>query len=124
MSTEPKGTKKLSKKHAAKPTKSASAADPSESQTRRSRETDDVRSDGDETAQKATDARPSRTGGQNRTIDQKRNDEQQYHAGGAAHDPHNRTQELVDSGDSDAGDIDEETRSASAPYNKTYGHHE
>ena len=57
------------------------------------------------------------------TIDQKRNDEQQYHAAGTAHDPHNRTQERIDSGDPNAGDVDEETREQSAPFNKTYGHH-
>jgi hypothetical protein len=70
------------------------------------------------------DVPPDRTAGQNRAIDLKRNDEQQYHAGGVAHDPHNRTQERVDRGDPDAGDIDEETRSPSAPFNKTYGHHQ
>jgi hypothetical protein len=66
---------------------------------------------------------PDRTGGQNGAVDQKRNDEQQYHAAGVAHDPHNRTQERIDSGDPDAGDIDDETREQSAPFNKTYGHH-
>ena len=70
------------------------------------------------------DVRPDRTVGQNQAIDQKRNDELQYHAGGAAHDPHNRTQERIDRGDPDAGDIDEETRSPTAPFNKTYGHHQ
>jgi hypothetical protein len=66
---------------------------------------------------------PDRTGGQNGAVDQKRNDEQQYHAAGVAHDPHNRTQERIDSGDPDAGDVDDETREQSAPFNKTYGHH-
>jgi hypothetical protein len=66
---------------------------------------------------------PDRTGGQNGAVDQKRNDEQQYHAAGVAHDPHDRTQERIDSGDPDAGDIDDETREQSAPFNKTYGHH-
>ncbi len=61
--------------------------------------------------------------GQNRAIDSKRNDEQQYHAAGKPKDPHNRTQERVDNGDPEAGDVDEETRSESAPFNKTYGHH-
>lgn len=66
---------------------------------------------------------PDRTAGQNDSVDQKRNDEQQYHAAGVAHDPHNRTQQRIDSGDPDAGDVDDETRAQSAPYNKTYGHH-
>jgi hypothetical protein len=66
---------------------------------------------------------PDRTGGQNGAADQKRNDEQQYHAAGVAHDPHNRTQERIDRGDPDAGDVDDETRAQSAPFNKTYGHH-
>jgi hypothetical protein len=66
---------------------------------------------------------PDRTGGQNGAVDQKRNDEQQYHAAGVAHDPHNRTQERIDNGDPDAGDIEDETREQSAPFNKTYGHH-
>jgi hypothetical protein len=59
--------------------------------------------------------------GQNEAVDQKRSDEQQYQAGGAAHDPHNRTQERVDRNDPEAGDIKDETRSENAPYNKTYG---
>jgi hypothetical protein len=66
---------------------------------------------------------PDRTAGQNHAVDQKRNDEQQYHAAGVAHDPHNRTQERIDKGDPEAGDINDETRSQSAPFNKTYGHH-
>ncbi|HEY4312172.1 MAG TPA: hypothetical protein VGN12_22175 [Pirellulales bacterium] len=66
---------------------------------------------------------PDRTGGQNGAVDQKRNDEQQYHAAGVAHDPHHRTQERIDRGDPDAGDVDDETRAQSAPFNKTYGHH-
>lgn len=66
---------------------------------------------------------PDRTGGQNGAVDQKRNDEQQYHAAGVAHDPHNRTQERIDSGNPDAGDINDETREQSAPFNKTYGRH-
>jgi hypothetical protein len=68
------------------------------------------------------DRRLYRTARQNAAIDLKRNEEQQYHAAGVAHDPHNRTQELVDSGDPEAGDIDEETRYDNAPFNKTYGH--
>ncbi len=54
---------------------------------------------GDESAEKDTDARPNRTGGQNGAVGAKRNNEQQYHAGGIAHDPHNRTQQRIDSGD-------------------------
>lgn len=66
---------------------------------------------------------PDRTGGQNGAVDEKRNDEQQYHAAGTAHDPHNRSQERIDQGNPDAGDVDQETREQSAPFNKTYGHH-
>jgi hypothetical protein len=66
---------------------------------------------------------PDRTGGQNGAVDQKRNDEQQYHAAGVAHDPRNCSQQRIDSGDPDAGDIEDETREQSAPFNKTYGHH-
>jgi hypothetical protein len=66
---------------------------------------------------------PDRPGGQNGEVDQNRNDEQQYHAAGVVHDPHNRTQQRIDSDDPDAGDIDDETREQSAPFNKTYGHH-
>ena len=69
------------------------------------------------------ETRPDRTAGQNNAFDQKRNDELQYHAGGAAHDPHKQTQARVDSGDPAAGDVDEVSRSDDAPYNKTYGHH-
>ena len=53
-----------------------------------------------------------------------RNDEQQYHAAGAAHDPHYQTQQRVDRGDPDAGDLDEVNRDEHAPFNKTYGHHQ
>ena len=78
----------------------------------------------DQAAQNDEETRPDRTAGQNRAIDQKRNDEQQYHAGGVAHDPHNQTQARVDSGDPAAGDVEEVSRSDSAPFNKTYGHHD
>jgi hypothetical protein len=78
----------------------------------------------DEVAQNDEETRPDRTAGQNGAVDQKRNDEQQYHAGGVAHDPHNETQARVDSGDPDAGDLDEVSRSDSAPFNKTYGRHD
>jgi hypothetical protein len=94
--------------------------------TERMRDKDDAVRRADEAAQKDkdTEKRPDRTAGQNRAVDQKRNDEQQSHAGGVTHDPHNRTQERVDKGDSEAGDVDEETRSVDAPYNKTYGRRE
>jgi hypothetical protein len=123
MSAKPQGTKKVSNQHKSTQPKSAHAAGPSAAQPPEIHEKDEAIPDGGEAAKKDRDALPDRTGGQNRALDQKRNDEQQYHAGGAAHDPHNRTQDLVDSGDPDAGDIDEETLSQSAPFNKTYGHH-
>jgi hypothetical protein len=78
----------------------------------------------DEPATKGQDTRRDRTGGQNSSVDEKRNDEQQYHAGGAAHDPHKRTQEQLASNDPDAGDVEKETRDENAPFNKTYGGHE
>jgi hypothetical protein len=96
-----------------------SQTDKTEKSQNRMREKDEAVRDADEAVK--DHKRPDRTAGQNEAVDQKRNDEQQYHAGGAAHDPHNRTQERVDSGDPDAGDVDEETRSDSAPFNKTYG---
>jgi hypothetical protein len=54
-------------------------------------------------------------------VDQKRNDEQQYHGDGVPHDPQEQLKKRIDREDPDAGDIDEETRSDSAPFNKTYG---
>lgn len=54
---------------------------------------------------------------------QKRNDEQQYHAGGIPHDPHQRTQKRIDKESVDAGDLEEVDRSDDAPFNKTYGEH-
>ncbi len=96
----------------------------STSEKKRTDEKDEAVRRADEAAKKEAGHVRDRTAGQNGAIDQKRNDEQQYHAGGAAHDPHNRTQQRVDRGDADAGDVDEETRSNSAPYNKTYGGHE
>lgn len=99
---------------------SAKQKDSHSKQPKSGRPADDAK----DPAKKGKDARPDRTGGQNRAVDQKRNDEQQYHAGGVAHDPHNRTQERVDNRDPDAGDVDEETRAQDAPFNKTYGHHE
>jgi hypothetical protein len=117
---------KDSKQHETKQPKSAHTTGQSKAQEHRMREKDDAVRHADEAAKKDKDAdkRPDRTAGQNRAIDEKRNDEQQYHAGGVAHDPHNRTQERVESGDPDAGDVGEETRSDDAPYNKTYGRHE
>jgi hypothetical protein len=91
--------------------------------TEHAKEKDEAVRRADEEAQHAATKRKDRTAGQNEAVDEKRNDEQQYHAGGAAHDPHNRTQQRVEQGDPDAGDIDEETRSNAAPYNKTYGGH-
>ncbi len=108
-------------KHDTKP-KSATKTGKSEAQQHRMLEKDEAVRHADETAQK--DKRTDRTAGQNRAIDQKRNDEQQYHAGGVAHDPHNRTQERVNSSKPEAGDVEQETRSGNAPYNKTYSHHE
>lgn len=64
---------------------------------------------------------PGQTDEDHTAVDVKRSDEKQYHAAGASHDPHDRLQEQVDRGDPDAGDLDEETRSDSAPFNKTYG---
>jgi hypothetical protein len=103
--------------------KSSCVSSQVETPQRHAHEKEDALRKVDKTAQKAQNDRPDRTAGQNGAIDEKRNDEQQYHAGGAAHDPHNRIQERVDSGDPDAGDVDEETRSSSAPFNKTYGRH-
>jgi hypothetical protein len=75
-------------------------------------------------AQRNEEPLPNRTARQNSDFDQQRNDEQQYYAGGVAHDPQKQTQARVDRGDPEAGDVGEETRSSDAPYNKTYGHHE
>ena len=118
-------TKKQSKQHERKQPSTALVTGRSESQKDRIRETDNAVRQADEAVQKEQVAgkSPDRTAGQNHAVDQKRNDEQQYHAAGVAHDPHNRTQGRVDSGDPEAGDVDEETRSEDAPYNKTYGHH-
>jgi hypothetical protein len=122
MSAKPQRTKKASNQHKTTQPKSAHAVDNSAAQPEDLHEKDESCQDVPEAAQKDRDVLPDRTGGQNRTIDQKRNDEQQYHAAGVAHDPHNRTQELVDRGDPAAGDLDEETLSPTAPFNKTYGH--
>ncbi len=121
MSAKHQDTQKHSKQHETKQPKAAQAAGKSE----RLREKDDAVRRADEAVQKDknADKRPDRTAGQNRAVDEKRDDEQQ-HAGGVAHDPHNRTQQRVNSGNPDAGDIDEETRSDKAPFNKTYGHRE
>ena len=85
---------------------------------------DDTIPEVDQTAQTDAEMRADRPAGQNQAIDQQRNDEQQYHAAGAAHDPHDQTQQRVDRGDPDAGDVAEVSRSDSAPFNKTYGHHQ
>jgi hypothetical protein len=119
MSTKHQEPQKHSKQPATAKPKSAQAAGRAQGQQK-----DDALRHADEPAQKDKNEPRDRTGGQNRAVDQKRNDEQQYHAGGAAHDPHDRTQERVDSGDPDTGDVDEETRAEDAPFNKTYGHHE
>jgi hypothetical protein len=125
MSAKPHDKQNRSKQHETKQPKSTPRTGQSESQQKRMREKDAAVRHADKAAQEDQDAdRPARTAGQNRAVDQKRNAEQQYHAGGVAHDPHNRTQERVDSGYPAAGDIDVETRSGDAPYNKTYGHHE
>jgi hypothetical protein len=110
MSARQKDTEKRSNQPAGKQPKSAHAPD--------------QKDDAHGSARKNKEGRPDRTGGQNRAVDQKRNDEEQYHADGVAHDPHNRTQERIDSGDPDAGDLEKETRAEDAPFNKTYGHHE
>jgi len=86
MSARHQDTQKHSKQHETKQPKSAHATGQSEAPQK----------------DKDADKRPDRTAGQNRAVDQKRNDEQQYHA----------------------GDVGEETRSDDAPYNKTYGRHE
>ena len=75
-------------------------------------------------APKDQDARPDRTAEQSSAVDTKHNDHQQYHAGGAAHDPHHRMQERVDRGEPDTVDVDQETRAENATYNKTNGHHQ
>jgi hypothetical protein len=124
MSARNQDTQKHSKQAETTQPKSAHAAGQSETRPHSMREKDNAVRHADEPAQKDKDARPDRTGGQSRTVDAKRNDEQQYHAGGVAHDPHSRTQERVNSGDPVAGDVDEETRSENAPFNKTYGNHE
>jgi hypothetical protein len=117
MATKHQDTHKHMKNHETKQPKSTQTSNTKKARTHQKDEA--VRH-----ADKAVQNRPDPTAGQNDAVDQKRNDEQQYHAGGAAHDPHNRTQERVDRGNPDAGDINEETRSDSAPYNKTYGGHE
>jgi hypothetical protein len=127
----------MSTKHTQKHTKAQETKKPQSThdtghagaQKNRMREKDEAVRHADETAlndraEQDWKTSSDRTAGQYRAFDQKRNNEQQYHAGGVAHDPHNRTQERVDRGDADAGDIEEETRSENAPYNKTYGHHQ
>ncbi len=109
------------KQHSSSESKHPHVAAPSRPK-QQSDDRDEVRS-ADEANQDDRRRIPDRTGGQNGAVDQKRNDEQQYHAAGVAHDPHNRTQERIDSGDPDAGDVEDETREQSAPFNKTYGHH-
>ncbi len=123
MSAKRQDSKTHSKHSETEQPKSARAAEHSKDQPHGTREKSDVARDADSTSQKDKNAVPDRTGGQNGAVDLKRNDEQQYYAAGTAHDPHNRTQERVDNGDPAAGDVDQETRSDTAPFNKTYGHH-
>ena len=124
MNARNQDSQKKTKKAATADVNASNAPDRPKVQQHRTDEKRNTLTEADETAQTTRKASADRTGGQNQAIDQKRNDEQQYHAGGAAHDPHNQTQERVDRGDPDAGDIDEVSRAESAPYNKTYGHHQ